>query len=66
MADSCQHMAKKTPQYCKIIILQLQYLKSSKKYIMASGPIASWQIYKEKRGNSNRFYFLGPPNHCGQ
>ena len=26
---------------------------------MLSGPITSWQIDREKRGNSGRFYFLG-------
>ena len=33
--------------------------------IMASGPIASWQIAGNKNGNSDRFYFLGLQNHCG-
>ena len=33
--------------------------------IMASGPIASWQIAGKKNGNSDRFYFLGLQNHCG-
>ena len=34
------------------------------KKIMASGPITSWQIDREKSGNSDRFYFLGLQNHC--
>ena len=34
--------------------------------IMASGPIISWQIDGEKKGNSGRFYFLGLQNHDGQ
>ena len=34
--------------------------------IMASGPITSWQIDGKKSGNSDRFYFLGIQNHCGQ
>ena len=29
--------------------------------ILASGPITSWEI----DGDSDRFYFLGLPNHCG-
>ena len=29
----------------------------------ASSPITSWQI-EEKRGNSDRLYFLGLQNHC--
>ena len=34
--------------------------------IMASGLITSWQIGGGKNGNSERFYFLGLQNHCGQ
>ena len=34
--------------------------------IMASGPITSWQIDGEKNGNSDRLYFLGFQNHCGE
>ena len=34
--------------------------------IMASSPITSWQIEGEISGNSDRFYFLGPQNHCGR
>ena len=36
-------------------------LNIQKMKIMASGPIASWQI---DRGNSERLYFFGLPNHC--
>ena len=32
--------------------------------IMASSPITSWQISREKNGNSGRLYFLGLQNHC--
>ena len=32
--------------------------------IMASGPIASWQMDGGKSGSNNRFYFLGLLNHC--
>ena len=32
--------------------------------IMASGSITSWQMDREKNGNSDRFYFLGLQNHC--
>ena len=31
--------------------------------IMASGPITSWQIKREKL-DTERFSFLGPQNHC--
>ena len=31
--------------------------------IMASSPIASWQIDEGKNRNSDRFYFLGLQNH---
>ena len=33
---------------------------------MASSTITSWQINREKNVNSDRFYFLGLQNHCGQ
>ena len=33
--------------------------------IMVFGPISSWQKMG-KSGNSDRFYFLGLQNHCGQ
>ena len=32
--------------------------------IMASGPITLWLNLMGKRGNSDRFYFLGLQNHC--
>ena len=41
-------------------------LNIQKTKIMASGPITSWQIDGEKNGNSNRLYFPGLQNHCGQ
>jgi len=41
-------------------------LNIQKAKIMASGPITSWQIDGEKNGNSERFYFLGLQNNCGQ
>ena len=34
-------------------------LNIQKTYIMASGPITSWQIDGGKSGSSDRFYFLG-------
>ena len=40
-------------------------LNTQKMKIMASSPITSWQMIG-KSGNSDRFYFLGPPNPCGQ
>ena len=40
-------------------------LNIQKTKIMASGPIAIWQIDEEKNGNSVRLYFLGFQNHCG-
>ena len=39
-------------------------LNIQKPKIMASGPITSWQIDGEKV-ETDRFYFLGPQNHCG-
>ena len=41
-------------------------LNIQKTKIMASGPITSWQIDGGKNENSDRFYFLGLQNHCGQ
>ena len=38
-------------------------LKIQKTKIMASGPIAPWQIDGES-GNSDGLYFLGLQNHC--
>ena len=40
-------------------------LNIQKTKIMASGHNTSWQIEGEKVENSDRFYFLGFPNHCG-
>ena len=41
-------------------------LSIQKTQAIASSPITSWQIDGEKNGNSDRFYFLGLQNHCGQ
>ena len=41
-------------------------LNIQKTKIMASGPITLWLNLMGKRGNSDRFYFLGVQNHCGQ
>ena len=40
-------------------------LNMQKTKIVAFGPINSWQIYGETI-NSDRCYFLGLQNHCGQ
>ena len=39
-------------------------LNIQKTKIMASSPIASWQIDGGNNGNSERLYFLGLQNHC--
>ena len=39
-------------------------LNIQKTKIMAFSPITSWQIDREKNGNSDRLYFLGLLNHC--
>ena len=39
-------------------------LNIQKTKILASGPIISWQMDCGKKGNSDRLYFLGLPNHC--
>ena len=41
-------------------------LSIQKTKVMASSPITSGQIDREKNENSVRSYFLGPQNHCGQ
>ena len=41
-------------------------LNMQKTKVMASGPITSWQIDREKNWNSDRFYFLGLQSHCRQ
>ena len=41
-------------------------LNIHKTKIMAFGPITSWQIDGGKNGNSDRLYFLGLQNLCGQ
>ena len=41
-------------------------LNIQKTKIMASDPITSQQIDGGKSVNSNRLYFLGLQNHCGQ
>ena len=54
---------------CCLLLLPSIFPKKfniQKAKIMASGPITSWQIDGEKNGNSERFYFLGLQNNCGQ
>ena len=41
-------------------------LNIQKMKIMASGHITAWQIDGDKNGNSDRLYFLGLQNQCGQ
>ena len=41
--------------------------KNKTRKIMASGSIISWQMEREKvdrKGKSDRFYFLGLQHHC--
>ena len=38
-------------------------LDIQKTKFMASGPITSWQM-DGNNGNTDKFYFLGLPNHC--
>ena len=41
-------------------------LSIQKTKTMASSPIVSLQTDGEESGNSDRLYFLGLQNHCGQ
>ena len=54
VADSFQYMAKPI-QYCKV----KKKLNSQKTKIMASGPIISWQIERDKVEAVTDFIFLG-------
>ena len=46
------------------LVNSLMYIQKTK--IMASGPITTWQIDREKNRNNDGLYFLGLQNHCGQ
>ena len=58
----------------KILLIQVKEesentglkLSIQKAKIMTSDPITSWQVDGEKNGNSDKLYFLGLQNHCGQ
>ena len=41
-------------------------LNIQKMNMMVSGPITSWQLDGRNNENSDRLYFLGLQNHCGQ
>ena len=41
-------------------------LNIQKTKIMVSGPITSWQVDGGNNGHSDRLYFIGLQNHCGQ
>ena len=41
-------------------------LSIQKMNIMVSGPITSWQLDGRNNENSDKLYFLGLQNHCGQ
>ena len=58
----------------KILLIQVKEesentglkLSIQKAKIMTSDPITSWQVDGEKNGTSDKLYFLGLQNHCGQ
>ena len=58
----------------KILLIQVKEesentglkLSIQKAKIMTTDPITSWQVDGEKNGNSDKLYFLGLQNHCGQ
>ena len=66
-ADDTTLMAESEEELKSILMVETADLKLSiqKTKIMASSPI-SWQIDGEKSGNTERLYFLGLQNHCGQ
>ena len=39
-------------------------LNIQKTKIMASGPLTSWKNRRGKSRSTDKFYFLGPQNHC--
>ena len=45
--------------------LNIKKKKKTTNKIMASGPITSWQIEREKVEAVTDFIFLGSQNHCG-
>ena len=70
-ADGATLMAKiKEEPKCRFMRVRKESEKTGLKFniqklkIMASGPIASWQMDGGKSGSNNRFYFLGLLNHC--
>ena len=61
LTNKCYFLSKKNKKKKTKKKLNIQKMK-----ITASGPITSWQIDGGENGSSNRLYFLGLQNHCGQ
>ena len=61
--DELKSLLMKVKEESEKVGLKLNIQKTK---IMASGPITSWQIDGGSNGNSDRLYFLGLQNHCGQ
>ena len=60
--EELKRLLKREKVECEKADLKLNIQKTK---IIASGHNTSWQIEGEKVENSDRFYFLGFPNHCG-
>ena len=58
--EELKSLLMKVKEYSEKAGLKLSIQKTK---IMASDPIASWQINGET-GNNERLYFFGPQNHC--
>ena len=66
MADSKEELKSplmKVKEESEKVDLKLSIQKTN---IMASCPIASWQMGAGGSGSSDRFYFPGLQTHCGQ
>ena len=59
--EELKSLVMKVKEEREKVVLKLNIQKTK---IMASGPIASWQIDGQNSGNSVRLYFGGLQNHC--
>ena len=59
--EELKSLLKKMKEESEKVGLKLNIKKTK---IVASSPIASWQMEGGKIGRKGRFYFLGHQNHC--
>ena len=63
LTEELKSLLMKVKEESEKVGLELNIQKTK---IMASGPITTWQIDREKNRNNDGLYFLGLQNHCGQ